>query len=105
MLSPVTTSRTLDVALFLDHAKNLLSRSVDGVAPFGTTGEGQSFSVAQRRAGVDALLQAGIPGSNIMPGTGCAALADTIELTRHAIDAGCRGVLVLPPFFFPGIND
>jgi 4-hydroxy-tetrahydrodipicolinate synthase len=105
MLSPVTPARTLDVAMFREHARGLLSRGVDGLAPFGTTGEGQSFSVAQRRAGVDALLAAGIPASRIMPGTGCAALADTIELTRHAIEAGCRGVLVLPPFFFPGITD
>ena len=105
MLSPVTERKTLDVALFQDHAKKLLARGVDGVAPFGTTGEGQSFSVAQRRSGVDALLAAGISASKIMPGTGCAALADTIELSRHAIQTRCRGVLVLPPFFFPGISD
>jgi 4-hydroxy-tetrahydrodipicolinate synthase len=105
MLSPVTPAKALDIAMLREHAQYLLNRGVDGLAPFGTTGEGQSFSVAQRRSGVEALLASGIPASRIMPGTGCAALADTIELTRHAIDAGCRGVLVLPPFFFPGITD
>lgn len=105
MLSPVTSTATLDVALFREHAAMLLARGVDGLAPFGTTGEGQSFSVAQRRAGVDALLAAGIPAERIMPGTGCAALADTIELTRHAIESGCQGVLVLPPFFFEAVGD
>jgi len=105
VLSPVTPDRTLDVAMFREHAAGLLGRGVDGLAPFGTTGEGQSFSLAQRRAGVDALLESGIPAARIVPGTGCAALADTIELTRHAIDAGCPGVLLLPPFFFPGIGD
>jgi 4-hydroxy-tetrahydrodipicolinate synthase len=105
MLSPVTSTATLDVALFREHAVMLLGRGVDGLAPFGTTGEGQSFSVAQRRAGVDALLEAGIPAERIMPGTGCAALAETIELTRHAVESGCRGALVLPPFFFEGVGD
>jgi 4-hydroxy-tetrahydrodipicolinate synthase len=105
MLTPVTANATVDLALFNNHARMLLSRGVDGLAPFGTTGEGQSFSVAQRRAGVDALLAAGIPAERIMPGTGCAALADTIELTSHAVENGCRGVLVLPPFFFEGVGD
>ena len=88
MLSPVTPARAFDVAMFREHAQSLLNRGLDGLAPFGTTGEGQSFSVAQRRAGVDALLAAGIPASRIMPGTGCAVLADTIERTHHAIEAG-----------------
>jgi 4-hydroxy-tetrahydrodipicolinate synthase len=87
------------------HVERLFSAGVDGVAPFGTTGEGQSFSVAQRRSGLDALLAAGIPPSRMVPGTGCAALADTIELTRHAVGAGCAGALVLPPFFFKGPSD
>ena len=105
MLTPVTPTGLLDGALFSEHAAMLLRRGVDGLAPFGTTGEGQSFSVAQRRAGLEALLAAGIAPSRIVPGTGCAAMHDTIGLTRHAIESGCRGVLVLPPFFFKNIGD
>ena len=74
MLTPVTPTGLLDEALFSEHAAMLLRRGVDGLAPFGTTGEGQSFSVAQRRAGLEALLAAGIPPSKIVPATGCAAL-------------------------------
>ena len=87
------------------HANSLFAAGVDGIAPFGTTGEGQSFSVAQRRSGLDGLLAAGIPAGRMIVGTGCAALADTIELTRHAVGAGCAGALVLPPFFFKGPSD
>jgi 4-hydroxy-tetrahydrodipicolinate synthase len=87
------------------HTKRLFSAGVDGIALFGTTGEGQSFSVAQRREGLDAVLGAGIPGQRIVAGTGCAALADAIELTRHAISVGTAGQLVLPPFFFKGLSD
>jgi 4-hydroxy-tetrahydrodipicolinate synthase len=83
----------------------LFAAGVDGIAPFGTTGEGQSFCVAERRHGVDALIAAGIDARRIAPATGCAAIAETIELTRHAVEAGCIGALVLPPFFFKNIGD
>ncbi len=41
----------------------------------------------------------------MLAATGCAALPDAIELTRHALAAGCAGALVLPPFFFKDVTD
>ena len=72
---------------------------------FGTTGEGQSLSLKERRAGLDALLAAGIAPTRIVAATGCASLPETIELTRHAVQANCAGALVLPPFFFKAVTD
>ncbi len=83
----------------------MFAAGVDGIALFGTTGEGQSFSVAERLAGLDALLAAGIDPARILAGTGCAALPETIALTRHAVACGCAGALVLPPFFFKDIDN
>lgn len=104
-LSPLDGQGTLDAARLAAHAQRLFAAGVDGIAPFGTTGEGQSFSVAERRAGLDVLLAAGIAPKRILAATGCAALPDTIELTRQAISAGCAGALVLPPFFFKDVSD
>jgi 4-hydroxy-tetrahydrodipicolinate synthase len=104
-LTPLDALGAPDVRMLASHVQRLFAAGVDGIAPFGTTGEGQSFSVAQRRGGLDGLLAAGIPPARIVAGTGCAALADTVELTRHAVSAGCAGALVLPPFFFKGPSD
>lgn len=41
----------------------------------------------------------------MMPGTGACALPDAIESTCHAVDAGCGGVLMLPPFYCKGVGD
>jgi len=104
-LTPLDARHSIDSARFVDHVRGLFAEGIDGIVPFGTTGEGQSFGVAERMAGLEALVAAGIPPASIVPGTGCAALTDTIALTRHATDAGCAGVLVLPPFFFKDITD
>ena len=104
-LTPLDASGGVDHGMMVTHAKSLLSRGVDGVAPFGTTGEGQSFSLAERRAGVDALLAAGIPREKVVAATGCAALPETIALTRHGVESGCAACLVLPPFFWKDASD
>ena len=105
MLTPIGRDGGVDHARFVKHAQALLAQGVDGVAPFGTTGEGQSFSLAERAQGLAALLQAGIPPQRVVAGTGCAALTETIALTRESVQAGCAGCLVLPPFFFKDMSD
>ncbi len=105
LLTPLDAAGGVDGARLARHAQSLLARGVDGVAPFGTTGEGQSFTVAERMAGADALLAAGIPGRQVVAATGCAALPDTVELTRHGVQSGCAACLVLPPFFWKDVSD
>ena len=41
----------------------------------------------------------------MMVGTGAAASADAIALTRHAAELGFAGALVLPPFYYKGVHD
>jgi 4-hydroxy-tetrahydrodipicolinate synthase len=104
-LTPLDAAGDVDVARFAAHAHELFAAGVAGIAPFGTTGEGPSFTVAEREAALDALLEARVPSERVVAATGCAALGDAVELTRHALCAGCAGVLVLPPFFFDGVGN
>ncbi len=55
---------------------------------------------------IDALLvEADLPPSRMMPGTGCCALTDPVELTAHAVRHGCAGLLMLPPFYYKSVSD
>jgi 4-hydroxy-tetrahydrodipicolinate synthase len=38
-------------------------------------------------------------------GTGTCSLAETEQLTRHAINCGAAGVLVMPPFYYRKVNE
>jgi 4-hydroxy-tetrahydrodipicolinate synthase len=104
-LTPLGRDGAPHMANLARHAQALFAAGVQGIAPFGTTGEGQSFSLAERRDGLDALLAAGIPPARILAATGCADLPETIALSRQAVEAGCAGCLVLPPFFFKDVSD
>ncbi len=105
LLTPLRPDLSIDHPRFAAHARALLAAGCAGVTPFGTTGEGPSFSVAERREAVDALIAAGVPASRILVSVSCAALPDAVALTRHAQDIGAWGVLLLPPFYFKGVSD
>ena len=100
VLTPLDRTFAPDHAAFVDHCKFLLANGCHGLAPFGTTGEANSFSVAERMNAVDAVVEAGIEPDLLIPGTGCCAGPDTVELTKQAVSLGCRGVLMLPPFYY-----
>jgi 4-hydroxy-tetrahydrodipicolinate synthase len=86
------------------HCRWLLTNDV-GLAVFGTNSEANSMSVPEKIALLDALIEAGLPPDRMMPGTGCCALTDTVELTRRAVALGCAGVLMLPPFYYKNVTD
>ena len=87
------------------HCRWLLDNGCDGLAVLGTTGEANSFSVGERIAIMENLVASGIPGKTMMPGVGCCAIPDTVELTKKAVELGASGVLMLPPFYYKGVSD
>jgi 4-hydroxy-tetrahydrodipicolinate synthase len=86
-------------------ARHLLDHGCDGLNVLGTTGEATSFSLAQRERVMQAYKDAGLPLDRLMVGTGAAALADAVALTRRAAALGFGGALVLPPFYYKGVPD
>jgi 4-hydroxy-tetrahydrodipicolinate synthase len=104
-LTPLTAELMPDHAAFAAHAQWLLAEGCDGIAMLGTTGEANSFSVAERKALLEATVAAGVAPGKLLPGTGVAAFTETVELTRHALSCGVTGVVMLPPFYYKGVSD
>src|SRR5712671_4838224 len=94
-----------DAARSTGLARFLLDTGCDGLNVLGTTGEATSFSLDQRKRVMTAYKDAGLPLERLMVGTGAAATADAVALTRHAADLGFAGALVLPPFYYKGVPD
>ncbi len=104
-LTPLKEDLSVDHGALVAHCKWLLANGCDGIAPMGSTGEANSFSVFERMALLDALVQGGLPPDRLLVGTGCCAVPDTVALTRHAVAHGVGGVLMLPPFYYKGVSE
>jgi 4-hydroxy-tetrahydrodipicolinate synthase len=50
-------------------------------------------------------VRGGIAPARLIPGTGVAALAETAELTRHALSLGVETVVMLPPFYYKDVTE
>ncbi len=104
-LTPVKADLSIDVERSVAFSKQLLADGCHGLCPFGTTSEANSFGLEERMTMLEALVDSGISPTQLMPGTGTCAIPDTVRLTRHAVELGCAGVLMLPPFYYKGSSD
>jgi 4-hydroxy-tetrahydrodipicolinate synthase len=104
-LTPVHADLSPDLERWVSFSKQLLADGCHGLCPFGTTSEANSFGIGERMEMLEALVAEGVPAAKLMPGTGTSAIPDTVKLTSHAVNLGCSGVLVLPPFYYKGVSD
>ena len=93
-----------DSERFIAHCKWLLSQNC-GLAVFGTNSEANSLSMEERAMLLDELVAAGVDPSRMMPGTGCCSIMETVKLTAQAVEHGCAGVLMLPPFYYKDVSE
>jgi 4-hydroxy-tetrahydrodipicolinate synthase len=98
-LTPLAADRTVDVPAFARHCRWLIEQGCDGVALFGTSGEGPHFTVRERIAALEGVLAAGVAPERVVVGTGCVAIPDAVELTRHAVGCDVAAAMLLPTFF------
>jgi 4-hydroxy-tetrahydrodipicolinate synthase len=95
-----------DCARLAAHARALIEAGCGGVTLFGTTGEGAALSLAQRRAMLEATVAAiGEPRRRVTVGVTACALDEARDQALLGLDAGCRALMVTPPFYFKGVDD
>src|SRR5882672_5484294 len=108
VLAPVVTPFKADLSpdsqRFIAHCKWLLSQNC-GLAVFGTNSEANSLSMEERAMLLDELIAAGVDPARMMPGMGCCSITETVKLTTQAVEHGCAGVLMLPPFYYKDVNE
>jgi len=100
LLTPIDSRGRIDDDALRDLVVSVIAGGVAGVCPAGTTGEGASLALADRRAIVETVVATVPDDMPVVPGvfrdTTAEAIADIEEYAR----AGASGVLVAPPHYY-----
>ena len=105
VLTPMGADLAPDLDRMAAHCRWLLANGANGLGILGTTGEANSLGISERVALMEGIVARGIPASRLLPGLGTTAITDTVFLLRRAAELGCRGALLLPPFYYKNPSD
>ena len=100
LVTPFGEDGAPDPERFVAHADWLMANGCSGLAPFGTTSEANSLGLDERMEMLEELVDSGLDAAKLLPGTGMCSVTDAVTLTQHAVDVGCGGCLMLPPFYY-----
>ena len=89
----------LDEVVLFDLVERQVESGVDGIVPCGSTGEAATLSHAEHRRVVEVCVEAARGRVQVLAGTGSNSTRESIELTRHARDAGADGALLISPYY------
>jgi 4-hydroxy-tetrahydrodipicolinate synthase len=105
MTTSFRADEALDLSRMAEQAKWCLSSGCNSVTLFGTTGEGASVGMSGREQVLGALSSADINGNDVVYCVAATSVHEALSQGRMALDFGCRGLLLTPPFYFKGVTD
>lgn len=76
-----------------------IGNGTHGIVPCGTTGESATLSHEEHKRVVEIAIEAVKGRVPVIAGAGSNSTQETIELTRHAKEAGADGALLITPYY------
>jgi 4-hydroxy-tetrahydrodipicolinate synthase len=104
VLPAITTnlraSGAIDHAALARHARWMIDSGCTGIVCCGSLGESATLSVAEKIAVATTCVKAVGGRAPVVIGIAALATAEAVALARAAARAGCRGLMVLPPYAY-----
>ena len=93
---------TVDHATVARHAQWLIENGCTGIVSLGSLGEGATLAFTEKLE-IWKTVVAALGGKAPVVGTiSSLSTAEAVELAKGAQDAGCSGLMILPPYVYRG---
>ena len=103
VLSAITTpfkaDYAVDHAFLAEHAKWQIESGVDGIVALGSLGEAATLAFEEKVAILKTLAYA-LGSKPLVAGIASLSTQEAVSLARAAQEAGCAGLMVLPPYVY-----
>ena len=91
----------LDVEETIAHAEDIINQGLHGVFFFGSTGQSQLISMAEKKELVSKLPLSKLK-KNFFLGTGFNSLNDNLEFIKYSMEYEFNTFLIMPPAYYRG---
>jgi dihydrodipicolinate synthase/N-acetylneuraminate lyase len=98
-VTPFNSDGTVRLDQIPAHIEWIIAEGAHGLSPLGSSGEFPAMEMADRKRVLEAALAANNGRLPVMAGTHCYSTRHTIELSKHAQQAGADALLIVPPFY------
>ena len=100
-LSVLDENSNLDVEETIAHAEDIINQGLHGVFFFGSTGQSQLISMAEKKELVSKLPLSKLK-KNFFLGTGFNSLNDNLEFIKYSMEYEFNTFLIMPPAYYKG---
>jgi 4-hydroxy-tetrahydrodipicolinate synthase len=100
--TPFKPDFSVDADLLVKQVDALVRGGCSGVVALGSLGEGGSLSFDEKKAVLRLCREALAGRAPLVAGVAALTTADALRLAELAADAGCEGLMVLPPYVYRG---
>ncbi len=98
-MSVLNDNLSLNIEKTIMHSERLIDQGCHGVAIFGSTGQAQLISVAEKISLLNKLSLSKYK-DNFLVGTGMNSLGEIINLMKVSLSLGFRRFLIMPPAYY-----
>lgn len=100
--TPFTPELAVDHPFLRRHVGWLIDQGCTGMVALGSLGEGATLGFQEKLAVLDSCREALAGRAPLVAGIAALSTAEAVELARVAEQAGCEGLMVLPPYVYRG---
>ena len=100
-LSILNENSSLNVEETIAHAEKIIKEGLHGIFFFGSTGQSQLISMAEKKELVSRLPLSKLK-NNFFLGTGFNSLNDNLEFIKYSMEYDFKTFLIMPPAYYKG---
>lgn len=100
--TPFAADGSVDHAALAALCRRMMDAGCAGLVPLGSLGEGATLDFAEKLAVLETVVRAAAGRVPVVPGIAALSTAEAVRLAQAAAALGCGGLMVLPPYVYPG---
>ncbi len=100
--TPFNPDLSVDHDFLKEHVEWLIGSGSEGIVALGSLGEGATLTYQEKIEILNSCVEVAAGRVPVVAGISSLSTKEAVELAKDSEQAGCRGLMVLPPYVYKG---